>query len=162
MKLNNSRGQSLIEVLAGLAMAVLIVAALINMVTASLRSAQFAKSTSTATKYGQEIIEWLRSQRDSLGWSSFVAQSLNTNDTATWCFRETSWPAVSQACGLTSYICSGHCANNINTIFKREVLFTKNGDSKINVKVKVSWTDQSLSEHKSDLETILSDTGKWR
>ena len=165
----NSKGQSLIEVLAGLAMAVLIVAALVNMVTASLRSSQYAKTTSQATKYAQEAIEWLRSERDSAAtWSDFKSNVLGDSEveSKTWCLKNVSegLPINFGSCAVDGFVCYGDCLPAETTIFKRELTIVTNtdSDSRINVNVKVFWTDQALAEHSSELKTILSDTGKWR
>jgi len=169
MKLN-SKGQSLIEVLAGLTMAVLIVAALVNMVTASLRSSQYAKTSAQATKYAQEAIEWLRSERDlSPSWSEFKTKVMGGDDVemATWCLTNVTceFPAIARVCNEEEYINFGDClTGNENSIFKRELIITNNVDLeyRINVKVRVYWSDQASQEHSSELNTILSDTERWR
>lgn len=168
MKLKSTEGQSLIEVLAGLAMAVLIVAALINMVTASLRSANFAKTTSQATKYAQEAIEWLRSQRDLPGrtWDQFKLSLLSTDNSKVWCVKDVTvgLPVVSGACASDQYVCYGGCTDAEKTIFFRQITVARdlsNAD-RLNIKVTVSWKDQALADHKSELTTILTNTGKWK
>lgn len=147
----NCRGQTLIEVLAGMAMAVLIVAALINLVTASIRSSQVAKNSSQATKYAQEGIEWTRSQRDVLGWDGFITLTLGEDNTKTWCLNNASESLTIEP-----------CLNIGSSIFKRSLTIEKDSDSRVKVKVTVSWKDQAQSEHSSVLDTIFSNTSAWQ
>lgn len=144
----NSNGQSLVEVLASLGMVILIVAALVNLVTASLRSSNYAKTASQANKFAQEAIEWTRSLRDrAADWDSFKASVLGIR-----CLTNiTSWPTSSAACGENDFVGT--------TIFKREALISEDG-AKLNVKITVKWKDQ-VGEHKSQVETIFTDTSKW-
>jgi Tfp pilus assembly protein PilV len=57
-------GQSLIEVLAALGVAILVVLGLVVGVTYAIRNVTFAKNQVLATKYAQEWIEEARSLRD--------------------------------------------------------------------------------------------------
>lgn len=61
---NNSKGQTLIEVVIVIAVMVIVVSALTFATIASLRNAQFAKNQSLATKWAQDGIEKVRSIRD--------------------------------------------------------------------------------------------------
>jgi len=57
-------GQSLIEVLAAIAVIVLVILALITATTISVRNTTFSSKQSLATKYAQETIEEVRASRD--------------------------------------------------------------------------------------------------
>ena len=139
-----SKGQSLVEVLASLGMVILIVAALVNLVTASLRSSNYAKTASQANKFAQEGIEWLRSQRDrAVDWDSFKSSVVGTR-----CLRSFSEGLVTGDCTLTG------------TIFKREAVISEDG-MRLNVKITVKWDDQA-GEHTSQVETIFTDTSQWK
>lgn len=158
---NNSKGQSLVEVIASLGVVILIVAALVNLVTASLRSSNYAKTAAQANKFAQEAIEWTRSLRDRASdWASFKLQVIPSENTKTWCLKNIStWPNVPGICGATDFICSGGCTPLETTIFKREALITED-ETRLKVKVTVKWSDQA-GEHKSQVETIFTDTSKW-
>ncbi|MBU3957076.1 prepilin-type N-terminal cleavage/methylation domain-containing protein [Patescibacteria group bacterium] len=69
-------GQSLIEVLAALAVVVIVILALITVTTISIRNATFAKNQSLATNYAQELIEKARDLRDSDKEAFFTDESL--------------------------------------------------------------------------------------
>lgn len=71
----NSRfqyGQSLIEVVIALAIATLVLVALANGVTTSIRNSRFAKDKSQATELAQDTLEAVRSIRDN-NWLSLTA-----------------------------------------------------------------------------------------
>jgi len=75
-------GQSLIEVLAALAVVIIVILALIAVVTTSIRNATFAKNQSLATQYAQEAIEKVRVFRDEEP-DSFFAGSCPSPETLT-------------------------------------------------------------------------------
>lgn len=139
---NDSNGQSLVEVIASLGVVILVVAALVNLVTASLRSSNYAKTAAQANKYAQDGIEWMRSLRDAEDWDIFKDR------TGSWCLRSFSE-------GLTTGVCTV-----TGTIFKREVEISEDTPSRVKVKVTVKWNDQA-GEHKSQVETIFTDTSTW-
>lgn len=149
---NNEEGQSLIEVLASLVIAILIIGALINAVTASIRNAQFAKNSSLATKYAQEGMEFIRSQRDTANtWVEFRDGRVRTFP---WCLKSTAWPEAVGYCGEEDKI--------TGTIFTREAYISEESDTKVKAKVIVKWKDQSSQEHKSELVSIFSDMSQWK
>lgn len=62
--LNSQKGQTLMELIVVMAVAIMVIGALTFATIASLRNAQFAKSQSQATKLAQEGLERVRSGRD--------------------------------------------------------------------------------------------------
>jgi Tfp pilus assembly protein PilV len=63
-------GQSLFEVLFAVGISALILISVISLSTQSVRTGDFSKNNASATKYAQEAIEWVRQQRDILGWDA--------------------------------------------------------------------------------------------
>lgn len=152
----NSKGQSLVEVVASLAMVILIVAALVNLVTASLRSSQFAKTSAQANKYAQEGIEWVRSLRDQASsWDAFKSQIFPVEPITVWCLKSFSLPDLSGGCSSEDYI--------LGTTFRREALVSKTDatETALKVKITVYWKDQ-VGEHQSRVETLFTDKSKWK
>ncbi|MCJ7792877.1 MAG: hypothetical protein MUP45_02780 [Candidatus Marinimicrobia bacterium] len=64
MKRLKNQGQSLIEVLTALAIAVLVIVALVAGVTYAVRNLTYAKNQALATQYAQEGLEAARRMRD--------------------------------------------------------------------------------------------------
>lgn len=58
------KGQTLVEVVVALGVAILVITALVAATTTAVRNAQFAKNQSLATKYAQEGMEKARTLRD--------------------------------------------------------------------------------------------------
>jgi len=65
MKINsNDKGQTLLEVIAAIAIASLVIASMLSLATKSNRNANFARSTAQASKIAQQGIEVIRNIRD--------------------------------------------------------------------------------------------------
>ncbi|MBI4100334.1 hypothetical protein HY439_01200 [Candidatus Microgenomates bacterium] len=69
-KKKHQTGQTLIEVMFAVALAVFIILALVAVAGLAVKKAQFAKHQAQARAYAQETVEWLRSERDK-GWVQF-------------------------------------------------------------------------------------------
>lgn len=61
------KGQTLVEMVFALGVAVLVIVALVAATTFAVRNAQFARNESLASKYGQEEMELVRAFRDKNG-----------------------------------------------------------------------------------------------
>lgn len=133
--LRYSSGQSLLEVVVGIAIATIVLAALLSAITFSLANVQFARNKALATKYAQQSIEWLRAKRGE-GWYSLYAKS--SPGGTTYCL-----PA-SEPDQLNNLLSGGCAANqNINDdldIFYREVTLTGTpSNDSLKVETVVFW-----------------------
>lgn len=110
-------GQSLFEVLAAIFVISIVVVALVGVSTKSVRNTTFSRSQTQANRYTQEVLEYLRDQRDT-NWESFVnniEDSPNAPTDRNFCFNTLEWNTTD----------TPPCDSNIaNTVFKREVYFT--------------------------------------
>ncbi len=143
----NNFGQSMIETLIALGIAVLIIVALVQSIVTSVKNTQFAKNQTLATRYSQEGIEWVRSTRDVLGWPSFY-NSLNGR---------------TKCIGGSDYIdwsSTFPCSINAGDIFSRQAVFSdpEGSGNQILIAITTSWTDTS-GTHKSQQQTVLS---RWQ
>src|SRR5258708_3277919 len=132
----NKNGQSFFEVLMALAMVTLILTTLVSLATISVRNATRTKNESLATRYSQEGIEWLRSQRDA-SWVSFSNFSAPSPNGKTWCINTLNFNS-SGTCASASVIAG--------TALKREANLTIDlvGDpsgNTINATVRTYWSD---------------------
>ncbi|MBI3981046.1 prepilin-type N-terminal cleavage/methylation domain-containing protein [Candidatus Microgenomates bacterium] len=148
MKVQPARkGQSLIEVLIALGIGVLVIVALVQSLVTSIKNSQFAKNQNLATRYSQDAVENIRSERDKLGWTAMFTTYNNktycigTGDSSTWTLKQPS------------------CAVNVGVIFTREADFSDpdGASEKLLVEVTTSWTDSS-GTHSSKQNTFLT---KW-
>jgi len=137
-------GQSLIEAIVAMAVALLIISGLVSAVIIAVKNSQFARNQSLATQYASEGLEWIRSQRDN-SWTIFYSKA---ETTTTYCLNTLSWLSSSQ-CGSSDYALGGH--------FKRQARLSTVDLTKIWVIMTVSWSDPS-GIHQQELNSYLT---KW-
>lgn len=150
------KGQTMLEILVAIAVLVMVLVAIVSRVVEAVRNAHFARNQVLATRFSQEGVEWARSQRDRLGWSSF---STYIPDGVIYCVPDPD----NDIEALISGLCTS--ADKISgTVFYRELAFQSNlnpapgdGEAYTQVTSEVTWLD-SIGEHNSQLTTRLS---KW-
>lgn len=119
---------SLIEVLVFVTILGFIFIAAAALGIVSIRNSQNSKNKILATRYGEELHDWLSSQKD-VDWVTFVAS------TGTYCFNIEP---------VDTWGSSGNCGSNqlINSLFKREATLTYDGgNQRVNVDIHVSWNE---------------------
>ena len=149
------QGQTLLEVMVAFAVVTMILVAIVSRGAESIRSAAFARSQVKATRYAQEGVEWVREQRDKMGWTNFEDEI--APGPVTYCV-----PKVSSLLSSLSPAFCGAGDEIDGTIFSREVEFDYNaadasGEAFIEVLVTVTWED-SIGTHDVKYNTNLS---KW-
>ncbi|MBI2590673.1 MAG: hypothetical protein HYW33_02205 [Candidatus Blackburnbacteria bacterium] len=132
-------GQTLFELVIAVGVAVLVVTGIVALVTLSLRNSGFARDQALATRYAQDALEWLRSERDN-GWNTFYSRTT----ISTWCLNSLGWTSP------------GSCGSNkiTGTKFGRQAEFSVIDANSVNAQVRVSWTD-SQGTHQSKIDTVL-------
>jgi len=150
---HNQLGQSLFELVFSLGIVSLVLLTLVSLSTKAVSNSTFAKNSSLAARHNQEVLEWVRSQRD-LDWTLFINKVTNnkTVNTTTWCFADLTTPLVSRspgACSNTSFI--------PNTQFIRQAVinFIPGPPESVEIISTVKWQDPS-GEHDSQATTTLS------
>jgi len=139
-------GQSLFEVVVAVGVFALIIAAIVGLATSSIRNTTFSRNNALATRYSQEAVEWLRTQRDT-DWESF-----HTNASAvppTYCLKDLSWADIDD--------CDPQDAIAETTLF-RQVDFSDVTDTSVTATITTSWTD-SQGTHQVEISTEFTD---WR
>ncbi|HCM37051.1 MAG: hypothetical protein UV61_C0030G0004 [Candidatus Gottesmanbacteria bacterium GW2011_GWB1_43_11] len=129
---SNSSGQSLLEAVIAIGISTMVLVSLITAVRFALANAQYTRNKTQATKYTQEAVEWLRSQRD-LDWATFYTYAQGSQ----FCLNDL------VVASLTSQVA---CASGINitgTIFTRSATLTASGADKVLVNVIVTWMQSS-------------------
>lgn len=132
---NKKNGQSLIEVLAAMAVAVIIISGLVGAVIVAVRNAQFAKNQALATSYANEGMENTRQQRDE-NWDNF-------------------WSKAGTTVGPTQIG---------TTVFTKTINYddvSGGTNDKMRVTVTVSWIDSS-GTHKSQLVSFFTKPATWK
>ncbi|MFH1187169.1 MAG: hypothetical protein V1697_03295 [Candidatus Levyibacteriota bacterium] len=149
--MKNQKGQVLIETLIALGVAVLIIAAIVTIVIASLNNSLVARSQDLASGYAKQGMETVRNIAKT-NWNSFFAM-----DSINYCLdKDSTSPTAEDVNG---------CGQNVDR-FSREI--TIEHDSVIcqnysRVVVIVSWTDSKCTDadnlfcHEVNLESCFSD-----
>ena len=132
-----NKGQSLLETVFALAIILLVVLALVQIVTGSIRSSDFSQKSSQATAYCQEAMEKVRSNRDKNTWSTF-----KTNCQLTGTARMTAFGLTSP----TGFTLSFDSCNIVTMAANKE---------QATVVLSVHWVD-STGDHKSELISYFS------
>lgn len=165
---SNESGQTLMEVIIAMTVGILVVTALTFATIYSLRNANFAKTSSQATKLAQEGIERVRIGRDR--YKPITGNfKINNSDITSWddpdlwsnqispncipnCYFNITSSGVLQYTGTTSSL-----AEPIDPNFNRMVILSDDSRTyatQKTVMVIVTWTDAS-GPHNSKLMTIL-------
>lgn len=141
-----NRGQSIVEVIIALAVMVLVLVALVRATIVAVRNANFAKNQAQATQYSEELLEWLRSERDT-DWDNFVSYA-GSGSATSYCFQSLSWPS------------SGSCSpgQEIAGIFLRQGSLNETAADRVEIVIAVTWQDSS-GTHQSTLTSYLTN---WR
>ncbi len=131
-----NNGFSLVEVLVFVTILSIFFVVAATITTASLRNMKINEHKILATRYGEELLEWLRGEKEA-DWNNFVNRS-SINGT-TYCFPNSpinNWPTT-----------TGNCSsfNGLNpSIYKRELtLSTATGGNQVNIFINVSWQEGS-------------------
>lgn len=147
-------GQSLIEVTFATAVVAMVLIAVLSSIILSLRNARSALEQTKATEHAQAALEWLRRERDLVGWGVFSSSLSNRGGTLTLCIP--SMPADYAALMAEE---AGACAEEQvipDTPYRREVTLTTLSASQVEVQVSVIRPGLA-NEATSTLRTILSD-----
>lgn len=156
----SEKGQTLVEVLIALTVGIIVIGALAITTIVSLRNSQFSQNQLQATQLAQEGIDLVRSNRDkdtpiigtvngasNLHFSSFWNMTFGKSTDAGYfgCFKLSS----------TQLSAANTCEKeDIQSLFKRQVLIEDDTSTTKKITVKVLWSDHSGS-HESNLQTIL-------
>lgn len=138
----NEEGQSIFEVVVAVALISFVLVALVSMASLSIAASTFSRNTTQASRFTQQAIEWLRSEKDA-GWIAFKAHAANS----TWCLDSLTWLKPGP-CSASQFI-SG-------TIFKRSLTFTTNSDGSLTVDVTTYW-DDAKGTHNAPTTTVFTD-----
>lgn len=150
--LSVKNGQSMIEVVVGIAVVVVLAISLITTTLITQKTASSAKNNSQATKLAQQSIEQVRIFRDRKGFNLLPTTNgcynLNVSDTnpSLWTFS-------------ALYDCTSGTAEPItldNIIFSRKIQFAYVSSTQKNVVVTVTWTESAGQQSVVNTSLITS------
>lgn len=139
---------SLVEVLVFVSILSLFFVAAAAITSVSLRNMKSSEHRIIATHYANELLSWLRSQKET-DWPTFyVKASPNVSSPYEYCFNlraiSSVWP-------------SSTCATNdfIPPIYERRVYLSAPTTSQVNVKIMVTWSEFGTT-YSVPLTTVLT------
>lgn len=136
------KGTSLFELIIATLVVSIVLIALVSLATKSVSLTTFSRDKTRANRYAQELVEWLRGERDA-GWNAFVGRA----GTARWCMTSLAWTQGS-TCGSGNVI-SG-------TPFTRDLNLTITGGNTVTAVVSIKWQDQS-GVHETRTTNVYTD-----
>jgi Tfp pilus assembly protein PilW len=141
------RGTSIIEIVIAAALISVAIIAALSLTNHSQKQNNFARGLAEATKYNTQAADWLRSQRDILGWATIAATPNNV-------FCLNSLPAdfnslpTPGACGAATYI--------TGTRYQRQITLTSSAADKANgivkITIDVTWEEQLTRHTTTEME----------
>ena len=121
---------SLIEVLIFISILSIFFVAAISVAVTSLRNMQINEHKIVATRYSQELLDWLRAEREE-NWVTFYDKS-----TGTYCFNDSdiSWDGGVVDCQDVYSLGSG-------IKYKREVNLSRASSTQVEIKIITEWQE---------------------
>jgi Tfp pilus assembly protein PilV len=155
------QGQSLVEVIVALSIAIVVVVAFSNVTLSAIRDSQFAKNQNSATRIAQKTLELVRAVRDqdndvdnSTPWNDLWGNSILAGGKCYSLNESTVTLSPVASCADTADV-------DLDGVFKRKIMLTSSGSCSggvcpaISVYVKVTWTD-GRGTHVAEANTTLS------
>ncbi len=137
-------GQTIIEILIASAIIAILLISLTTLSSYSVKSSNYAKQLNQATDYSHQLADWLRNQKQTLGWTSFLQllQEDTNNDYVTYCFNNLP-DSLTSFRSLTNSVCPQN-SFILNTPFQRQATFdlSQTNQGIITVDITTSWHDQ--------------------
>ena len=180
--LKDQRGQNMLELVLGLGLIAVVSMAISIISVNSLQNTQFSKNQTQATKLAQEIMEKVRTVKNSnfgicsqsqvaagpsavcTNWEQVWADQFGTfetncvsNQTCTYVLGTSCLTPVGTSASETNPFCLKHSATalDLGNGFTGQVFIEDEQTSQKRVTIRVNWTDTS-GAHMSELVTILS------
>ena len=141
--MKNRPGTSIIEIIIATALISMAIIAALSLTNHSQKQNTYAKGLAEATGYASQAADWIKTEKDTLGW-----ETINTQAAGDYCLN--TFPAdfsalTSGDCNLASFIGE--------TKFQRKMTLIKSSGT-INVVITVSWLEQIERQAKLEMELI--------
>lgn len=145
-------GQSIIEVILATVVVALVLVAVLSTIVASLRNSRLSLEQTRATKYGEEVLEWVRQERSVVGWSNLLSTVGGVGSEVDYCLTSlpSSWTE------LEDY--RGNCQPTdliTDTPYQRQMTLRRTSSDELEVLVRLTWPGKAGSIT-TELKTILA------
>lgn len=146
---NNNKGQSLFELLVAVVVIGVTLVSIVGLAVKVIGNTTFSRNQTLANRYTQDLLEWVRSERDK-DWNQINNRSSAAG--RNWCFATSpiaTWPTEG-ACGANQVV--------TNTRFRRQAVLRTTAANVIEVTITTRWDEPSGAKEVSSV-SILSN---WR
>lgn len=139
------RGTTILEVIIATAMISMAVISALALATRSQSQNTYARKSAEAGKYASQAADWLRGERDNLGYTAVASIS------GTYCLA--SLPA-----SFSQLPSAGDCGPSdlINNVFKRSMFLDNLNPDKVIVTINVSWEEVTTR-----ISTVTLELTQW-
>lgn len=118
----------------------------------SLRIAKSNENKILAALYAQELVEWLRGEKEA-DWEQFKVNTIPAGTAANYCFYES---PLGSSWSTTTKLATPCTDFELIDIFKRDLVVSPTSDAnQVNVAVTVSWRDGG-NTFSVPIKTVLS------
>lgn len=136
------KGTSIIEIIIATALISVAMIAALSLMNRSQSQNNYARNLDEANSYITQAADWIRSQRDSLGYATIY--TLSGPSTNTYCLN--TFPAT-----ITS-ITLGACTDYLANIFQRNITITRKGTTSLLIGITVSWMEKTSRQATIEME----------
>lgn len=148
------KGTSILEIVIAAALISMAIIAALSLTNRSQKQNTYARNLGEATKYATQAADWIRTERNTLGWATLASKPENI-----YCLNELPLDfieIISGSCDTTSFIPDTLPAN----IFQRTIDIIKIPDGvnpdTLNITITVSWFENIPRQ-----ATIEMELTKW-
>lgn len=132
------RGQSLFEVILALAVSVVMLTGIISLTSKGVSTSTLSKNKAQANRYASEGMEYIRTQKEFLGWPTF--KSIITAGGGRWCLKTLEFiPANNLKCTASDFVVE---PSGNTTIFIRSLTLYNITNKSMDLDVVVLWVDE--------------------
>jgi len=133
-------GTSIIEVIIATALINVAVLSALSLINRSQNQNIYARNLAEANKYSTQVADWIRQERETLGWATLSAKC---SGTCTYCLNDIP-PSFTD-------LTEGSCTDTITNTFSRTVTMTKNTDSLL-FTINTTWVDKTIKAASLEME----------
>ena len=160
------KGSSILEIIIATALISIAIIAALSLMNNSQKQNTYARDLAEATKYATQAAEWLRTERDRIGWGSIVSKvnqdALSTGSTnSVYCLNflpniealdyKDFTDLIPETCADNDYIPSVP-----TNVFQRELSINTTNPDKLNITITVSWPWTKDTKHQAKIEMELA------
>ncbi len=147
-------GQSIVETVIAAALISVAVIAALSLATRSERQSSYAKYSAQASKYTSQAGDWVRSERNRLGWATLVTkvETDSVDSLALYCLNDLPLPPND-----FNDLVVGQCEEDTyipETFFTRTITLdtTQAGSGILKISIVVSWQEKITRQTTLELE----------